>query len=59
MKLLIKLLEKLFRMTCIILLIWLFLSYCEIIIKNQSYNPVYSNHNIIVNFVETFSDEVE
>jgi len=36
----------------VIFLIWLGLSYIEIISKNLSPNPTYSEYNIIVNIVD-------
>ena len=44
-----KLFSNLISLIMIVALLWGFISYCEIIIKNVNPNPTYSSWNIIVN----------
>lgn len=51
-----RLLSSLLYTTVILAFIWGMASYIEIICKNTSPNPKYSEYNIIVNLV-TYADE--
>ena len=43
--------SKLAKTILIVMIIWLALSYAEILSKNVRPNPEYSNMNIIVNYI--------
>lgn len=51
-----KLLDKMTTVIAIILVIWLGLSYMEIITKNTRINPVYNKGNAIIMMVEWAED---
>lgn len=51
-----KLFNKMTTVITIILVVWLGLSYMEIITKNTRVNPVYNKGNVIVMLVEWAED---
>lgn len=51
-----KLFNKMTTVITIILVVWLGLSYMEIIVKNTRANPVYNKGNVIVMLVEWAED---
>ena len=47
-----KILSKIITVTSIIIMLWFAASYIEIVCKNLTPNPEYSNHNVIVNLTK-------
>ena len=53
-----KLISNLTTLIVSVILIWGFISYCEILIKNVNPNPTYSSWNIIVNMCNYSENDI-